>query len=91
MLVVHILCHVQLHHPLTSEHMAPRAKQLVPMRAMVDILRKVDVPKVGLIDAVLAVRQSVGNNMPGPSMVCFTVALCSSRILSLCVDVTRKW
>jgi hypothetical protein len=91
MLVVHTLCHVQLHRPLTSERTAPRAKQLVPARAIVDILRKVDVPKVGLIDAVLAVNQSVGNNMLGLSMVCFTVALCSSRISSLCVDATRRW
>ncbi|KAF7355876.1 Zn(2)-C6 fungal-type domain-containing protein [Mycena venus] len=59
MLVVHTLCHgavIQLHRPLTSERTTSRAKQLVAARAMVDILKKIDVPRLGLIDPVLAVR-----------------------------------
>ncbi|KAF8193971.1 hypothetical protein K438DRAFT_2017608 [Mycena galopus ATCC 62051] len=56
-LIVHSLCRgatIQLHHLLANERTASRAKQLLAARAMVDILRRTDVPKVGLIDPVLA-------------------------------------
>jgi hypothetical protein len=58
LLVVHTLCHgamIQLHRPLARERVVSRAKQLAAARAIVNILKKTDVPKVGLIDPVLAV------------------------------------
>ncbi|KAJ6585909.1 hypothetical protein B0H19DRAFT_1369031 [Mycena capillaripes] len=57
MLVIHTLCHgatIQLHGALSKEQKHSRAKQLLAARAMADILLKTDVPKVGLIDPVLA-------------------------------------
>ncbi|KAJ7479728.1 Zn(2)-Cys(6) binuclear cluster domain-containing protein [Mycena latifolia] len=57
MLVVHMLAHgatIQLHGPRASGHIASRAKALVAARATVDILSNIDVPKIGLIDPVLA-------------------------------------
>ncbi|KAJ7456095.1 Zn(2)-Cys(6) binuclear cluster domain-containing protein [Mycena latifolia] len=57
MLVVHTLGHgatIQLHRPLAPERIASRAKVLVAARAIVDILSTIDVPKIGLIDPVLA-------------------------------------
>ncbi|KAJ7105905.1 hypothetical protein C8R44DRAFT_806264 [Mycena epipterygia] len=57
MLVVHTLAHVatiQLHKPLAKDHSFARRKALAAARSVVDILKNTDVPKVGLIDPVLA-------------------------------------
>ncbi|KAJ6514621.1 hypothetical protein DFH09DRAFT_1431795 [Mycena vulgaris] len=57
MLVVHMLAHgatIQLHHSLAKERVPSRAKALGAARAVVGILEKTDVPKIGLIDPVLA-------------------------------------
>ncbi|KAJ7437288.1 hypothetical protein B0H11DRAFT_2362125 [Mycena galericulata] len=57
MLVIHTLGHgatIQLHNALVSERMASRAKTLVASQSIVDILKQTDVPKIGLIDPVLA-------------------------------------
>ncbi|KAJ7708095.1 hypothetical protein B0H17DRAFT_1191592 [Mycena rosella] len=56
-LVVHTLAHgatIQLHHHLAKERTASRGKALAAARAVVDIISKLDVPKIGLIDPVLA-------------------------------------
>lgn len=58
LLVVHTVCHgatIQLHSLLEMERTVSRAKRLAAARAIVDILVKIDVPKVGLIDPILAV------------------------------------
>ncbi|KAJ6603605.1 Zn(2)-Cys(6) binuclear cluster domain-containing protein [Mycena vulgaris] len=57
LMVVHTLAHVasiQLHKPLVKEHAFARTKALASARSVVDILVKTDIPKVGLIDPVLA-------------------------------------
>ncbi|KAJ7479215.1 hypothetical protein FB451DRAFT_175074 [Mycena latifolia] len=57
MLVVHTLAHVatiQLYNPLIQDHASARAKSLSAARAIAEILVKTDIPKVGLIDPVLA-------------------------------------
>ncbi|KAJ7921352.1 hypothetical protein B0H13DRAFT_2416594 [Mycena leptocephala] len=57
LLVVHTVCHgatIQLHSLLEKERTVSRAKRLAAARAIVDILVKIDVPKVGLIDPILA-------------------------------------
>ncbi|KAJ6565890.1 hypothetical protein DFH09DRAFT_1363659 [Mycena vulgaris] len=57
LLVVHTLAHcasIQLHNPLIKDHASARAKALASARAVVDILVKTDIPKVGLVDPVLA-------------------------------------
>ncbi|KAJ7082306.1 hypothetical protein C8R44DRAFT_652690, partial [Mycena epipterygia] len=57
MLVVHTLAHgatIQLHSSFAKERMVSRAKALVAARAIVAILGKTDVPKIGLIEPVLA-------------------------------------
>ncbi|KAJ7754358.1 hypothetical protein DFH07DRAFT_941049 [Mycena maculata] len=57
MLVVHTLAHaatVQVHNPLAKEHAFARTKAVSAARSIVDILVKTDIPKVGLIDPVLA-------------------------------------
>ncbi|KAJ7479191.1 hypothetical protein FB451DRAFT_1451087 [Mycena latifolia] len=57
MLVVHTLAHVatiQLYNPLIKDHASARAKSLSAARAVAEILVKTDIPKVGLIDPVLA-------------------------------------
>ncbi|KAJ7258415.1 hypothetical protein B0H12DRAFT_443877 [Mycena haematopus] len=57
MLVIHTLAHgatIRLHEPLTNNHGFARTKALSAARAIVDILVKTDVPKVGVIDPVLA-------------------------------------
>ncbi|KAJ6582571.1 hypothetical protein DFH09DRAFT_1439378, partial [Mycena vulgaris] len=58
LMVVHTLAHVasiQLHKPLVKEHGFARSKALASARSVVNILVKTDIPKVGLIDPVLAV------------------------------------
>ncbi|KAJ6585756.1 hypothetical protein B0H19DRAFT_1110697 [Mycena capillaripes] len=58
MLVVHTLCHgavMRLHNPLVKDHVESRTKTLMAARAIVNILSKTDLPKVGIIDPVLAV------------------------------------
>jgi hypothetical protein len=62
MLVVHTLAHgatIQLHCPLATDRRTSRSKALLAARATMDILFKIDVPKVGLIDPILAVRTSL--------------------------------
>ncbi|KAJ6450383.1 Zn(2)-Cys(6) binuclear cluster domain-containing protein [Mycena sanguinolenta] len=57
MLVVHTLAHgatIRLHEPLANNHGFARTKALSAARAIVEILVKTDVPKVGVIDPVLA-------------------------------------
>ncbi|KAJ7479242.1 hypothetical protein FB451DRAFT_1395827 [Mycena latifolia] len=57
MLVVHTLAHVatiRLYNPLSQDHASARAKSLSAARAIAEILVKTDIPKVGLIDPVLA-------------------------------------
>ncbi|KAF7348788.1 Zn(2)-C6 fungal-type domain-containing protein [Mycena venus] len=57
MLVIHTLAHgatIKLHEPLANDHAFARNKALTAARAIVDILVKTDVPKVGVIDPVLA-------------------------------------
>ncbi|KAJ7434675.1 hypothetical protein FB451DRAFT_1571872 [Mycena latifolia] len=57
MLVVHTLAHVatiQLYNLLIKDHASARAKSLSAARAIAEILVKTDIPKVGLIDPVLA-------------------------------------
>ncbi|KAJ7728480.1 hypothetical protein B0H16DRAFT_1382943 [Mycena metata] len=57
MLVVHTLCHgatIQLHNSMAKERVASRARCLVAARAVVDILLKTDMPKIGVLDPVLA-------------------------------------
>ncbi|KAJ7082763.1 hypothetical protein C8R44DRAFT_894678 [Mycena epipterygia] len=57
MLVVHTLAHVatiQLYKPLAKDHSFARRKALAAARSVVDILKNTDVPKIGLIDPVLA-------------------------------------
>ncbi|KAF8217417.1 hypothetical protein K438DRAFT_1746733 [Mycena galopus ATCC 62051] len=56
-LVVHTLSHgatIRLHEPLANHHTSARTKVLSAARAIVDILVKTDIPKVGVIDPVLA-------------------------------------
>ncbi|KAJ7155685.1 Zn(2)-Cys(6) binuclear cluster domain-containing protein [Mycena filopes] len=56
LLLVHTLAHaatIRLHEPLANEHGFARTKALAAARAIVDILMKTDVPKVGAIDPVL--------------------------------------
>ncbi|KAJ7123930.1 hypothetical protein C8R43DRAFT_1135728, partial [Mycena crocata] len=57
MLVVHMLCHgatIQLHNALGKDRPVSRNKTLAAARAMADILLQTDVPKVGLLDPILA-------------------------------------
>ncbi|KAJ7106856.1 hypothetical protein C8R43DRAFT_206914 [Mycena crocata] len=59
MLVIHTLVHVaaiQLHNPLVKDHPFARTKALSAARSVVNSLAKMDVPNVGLIDPILAVR-----------------------------------
>lgn len=69
LLVIHTLVHgatIRLNEPLANDHAFARTKALSGARAIVDILVKTDVPKVGVIDPVLAVsrisRIRSGNN-----------------------------
>ncbi|KAJ6538130.1 hypothetical protein B0H19DRAFT_1038373 [Mycena capillaripes] len=57
MLFIHTLTHgatIRLHEPLANDHAFARTKVLSAARAIVDILVKTDIPKVGVIDPVLA-------------------------------------
>ncbi|KAJ6506785.1 hypothetical protein C8R45DRAFT_511518 [Mycena sanguinolenta] len=57
MFVIHNLCHgttIQLHHPFAEERMPSCLKALAAARAIVHILRRTDVPKLGLVDPILA-------------------------------------
>ncbi|KAJ7026641.1 hypothetical protein C8F04DRAFT_106341 [Mycena alexandri] len=86
MFVVHTLCHgatIQLHNSMTKERVASRARCLVAARAVVDILLNTDMPKIGVLDPVLAplwtsvcmvflteiARQSNGNGGRAPSVL----------------------
>ncbi|KAJ6482280.1 hypothetical protein C8R47DRAFT_1217936 [Mycena vitilis] len=57
MLVVHTIVHganIRLHEPLANDHLCARSNVLSAARAIVDILVKTDIPKLGAIDPVLA-------------------------------------
>ncbi|KAJ7620297.1 hypothetical protein FB45DRAFT_1032977 [Roridomyces roridus] len=57
MVVVHTLGHaacIQLHNPLSREHSSSARKAVSSARAIVDILGSTDIPKIGLIDPILA-------------------------------------
>ncbi|KAJ7679514.1 hypothetical protein DFH06DRAFT_1415732 [Mycena polygramma] len=57
MLVIHTIVHganIRLHEPLVNDHLCARSNVLSAARAIVDILVKTDVPKLGVIDPVLA-------------------------------------
>ncbi|KAJ7752593.1 Zn(2)-Cys(6) binuclear cluster domain-containing protein [Mycena metata] len=57
MLMIHTLAHgatIRLHEPLLKDHAFARTKALTAARGIVEILMKTDVPKVGVIDPVLA-------------------------------------
>ena len=59
MFVIHNLCHgatIQLHHPFAEERMPSCLKALAAARAIAHILKRTDVPKLGLVDPILAVR-----------------------------------
>ncbi|KAJ7805856.1 hypothetical protein B0H14DRAFT_3484631 [Mycena olivaceomarginata] len=48
---IHTIAHgatIKLHEPLTNDHVFARTKALSAVRAIVDILVKTDVPKVGV-------------------------------------------
>lgn len=60
LLVIHTLVHgatIRLNEPLANDHAFARTKALSGARAIVDILVKTDIPKVGVIDPVLAVSR----------------------------------
>ncbi|KAJ6476512.1 hypothetical protein C8R47DRAFT_1199035 [Mycena vitilis] len=57
MLVIHTIVHganIRLHEPLVNDHLCARSSVLSAARAIVDILVKTDIPKLGVIDPVLA-------------------------------------
>ncbi|KAF7341875.1 Zn(2)-C6 fungal-type domain-containing protein [Mycena sanguinolenta] len=61
MLVVHSLCHgatIQLHRPFAKERMCSFLKALAAARVIVHTITRTDVPKLGLVDPVLALLWS---------------------------------
>ncbi|KAJ7852633.1 hypothetical protein B0H14DRAFT_3866027 [Mycena olivaceomarginata] len=57
MLVVHTLAHcatIQLHDPLVNTCVGSRTSTLIAARAVVDIIVQTDIPRLGLIDPVIA-------------------------------------